>query len=288
VTAGLGPRAVERATASPERRGAHRRAQLGAYALWQLRDYVVDRGVPTLIVSLLLGYMTYDGIVNQVGEMFPNPIAQFGSRAAAQAAMKSWLNYAFVSSALGAFVFVAALFAMNGIVSNDRKLGYYRFLFAKPMSTSRYYGQAFVIHFAGFLVVTALLGAVYGVLVSPVLSWKLMGVVATIFLCYAGVAFGLSAAARWDWLSLVAVSVASEYLWSRHGASTSVLARLLYLLPPVPRFRDAVAAVAGQPSFVQGPAPAMPWNLLWWIAGYGAACFVVGLIVLRHRRLAIA
>jgi hypothetical protein len=31
----------------------------------------------------------------------------------------------------------------------------------------------------------------------------------------------------------------------------------------------------------------LPWDLLAWFAGYGAVCFVIGLVVLRHRRLAI-
>jgi hypothetical protein len=201
--------------------------------------------------------------------------------------MMSWLNYEFLNSALGALVFVGALFAMNGIVANDRKLGYYRFLFAKPMAPPRYYGQAFLVHFAGFLGVIALLGLLHGLLVWPVLTWTLMGVVAIVFLCYAGIAFALSAAARWDWLSLVAVSAASVYLWKRYGGARSGLAKLLYLLPPLHRLEEIFAAATVRPAFLSGAAPDMPWNLLWWIAGYGAACFVAGLIVLRHRRLAI-
>jgi hypothetical protein len=30
-----------------------RRTRVGAYAAWQLRDYAKDRGLPTLIVSML-------------------------------------------------------------------------------------------------------------------------------------------------------------------------------------------------------------------------------------------
>ena len=73
------------------------------------------------------------------------------------------MNFAFLTGTLNALVFLGALFAMNGIVANDRKLGFYRFLFAKPVTPSRYYGQAFVLHWAGFMVVIAVLGALYGI-----------------------------------------------------------------------------------------------------------------------------
>jgi hypothetical protein len=90
-------------------------------------------------------------------------------------------------------------------VANDRKQGFFRFLFAKPVTPSRYYGQAFVVHCVGFLLVMVLLALLYGVIVWPVLTLQFMLVVGLMFVAYAGVAFLLSAAARWDWLSLVAV-----------------------------------------------------------------------------------
>jgi hypothetical protein len=206
--------------------------------------------------------------------------------AATHAAMMHELNYMFLRSFLGTLVFVGALFAMNGIVANDRKLGFYRFLFAKPVAPSRYYGQAFVIHWAGFLAVMTLLGAIYGYLVSPVLSLRLMLVIALTYLCYAGIAFMLSAAARWDWLSLVAVSVAATFLWGKYGQSTHPMARLLYLLPPVHRTDEIYASVATTQSG-GAQALALPWHSIWWLAGYGAVSFLIGLLVLRHRRLAI-
>jgi hypothetical protein len=122
-------------------------------------------------------------------------------------------NHAFLRGILGTIVFVGALFAMNGIVANDRKQGFYRFLFAKPMTPSRYYGQAFFVHWAGFVAVMIVLGLVYGVLIWPVLSRPLLVVIALMFVAYSGIAFLLSAAARWDWMSLVVVSVAATYLW---------------------------------------------------------------------------
>jgi hypothetical protein len=276
---------------TPSRPTSRRRARMGRYALWQLRDYLFDRGAPTFIVATLFGYLGLQPLLGSLqrhgGSVPPGLVARYGSEAAARAVMMNEFNFMFLRGFIGTLVFLGALFAMNGIVANDRKLGFYRFLFAKPVAPARYYGQAFLIHWAGFLGVMTLLGLIYGALVWPVLSWPLMAVVALTFLCYAGIAFLLSAAARWDWLSLVAVSVAASYLWGRFGGSTSPLAKLLYLLPPLHRTDEVYASVAGRPTFAAGAQHVLPWGSIWWIAGYGAACFVLGLIVLRHRRLAI-
>jgi hypothetical protein len=232
-------------------------ARLGRYAPWQARDYFIDRGVPTALVGSLFGYMV------------------------ASAAMTRNANFtaAFLMALLGNFVFLGALFAMNGIVANDRKQGFYRFLFSKPLAPPRYYGQAFLVHWAGFLVVSVVLGLVYQGLVGPVLSVPLLITLALMYLCYAGIAFALSAAARWDWLSLVAMTVAANYLWFRYGESTSALRVLLYLFPPIHRTSEVYTAVAR--------GLALPWHLLWWFAAYGAVSFIIGLVVLRYRRLAI-
>ena len=267
------------------------RARASAYALWQLRDYLKDRAIPTLIVGTLSGYLGYEAVAKE----FPLPrsgapvsrelIARFGSAEAVHALRITQFNYAFLSSILGAIVFVGALFAMNGIVANDRKMGFYRFLFAKPVTPSRYYGQAFLLHWAGFMAAMATLGLIYGVAIGPVLTRDLLLVLALMFLPYAGIAFLLSAAARWDWLSLVAASIVSTLLWQRFGGSAHPLAKLLYLLPPLHRVNEVFVSVPGGPG-AASPVPT-PWPLLAWLAGYGALCYLAGLLVLRYRRLAI-
>jgi hypothetical protein len=258
-------------------------ARLGAYAVWQIRDYLMDRGAPTVLVGALFGYMVggpmLAGLSARLDRMSPNAIARLGGVEAARAAMISELTGIFLTALLGNLVFLGALFAMNGIVANDRKQGYYRFLFSKPLSPERYYGQAFVLHWAGFLFVFTLLGLLFHALVGPVLTLPVYAAVGLMYLCYAGIAFALSAAARWDWLSLVAVTVASNYLWLRHGESRSALAGLLYLFPPIHRTSEVYSAVAN--------GVGLPWHLLGWFAAYGAVCFVIGLVVLRYRRLAI-
>ena len=268
---------------SSERAPRTRGPRLGAYVPWQARDYLVDRGAPTVLIGLLFGYMVAGGMVRAMNltlqQMSPAALARAGGAAAARASAVANLTSIFLETALGNLVFLGALFAMNGIVANDRKQGFYRCLFSKPVSPDRYYGQAFLVHWAGFLVVVTLLGLIYQALIGPVLTVPLYAAVSLLYLCYAGIAFALSAAARWDWLSLVAVTVLSNYLWLMYGTSTSAAAWALYLFPPLHRTSAVYTAVAG--------GTALPWSLLAWFAGYGAICFAIGLVVLRHRRLAI-
>ena len=51
---------------------------------------------------------------------------------------------------------------------------------------------------------------------------------------------------RWDWLGLAGLAIASQVLWDRFGASASVGAKLLYLLPPVHRISNV--DLQGRPS----------------------------------------
>jgi hypothetical protein len=257
------------------------RARLGAYSLWQLRDYLMDRGIATFLITALIGYLGAGPIHMLLRQDFERPatIARYGSAAAARAAMLHDASAMFLNSSLGVIVFLGALLAMNGIVANDRKLGFYRFLFSKPMSPERYYGQAFAVHTTGWLLIISVLALAYGAYAYPVLSATFLGGVGLVFLCYAGIAFLLSATARWDWLSLVFVTVATTVLRDRFGGSSSGLARLLYLLPPLQETQGVYTALS------QGVA--LPWHSVAWLGGYGAACFVAGLVVLRFRRLAI-
>jgi hypothetical protein len=265
------------------------RARVGAYALWQLRDYLKDRGVPTMVVATLSAYLSLSAIFEPAPreEIMAILRARFGTAEAVQAAWMTHVNFAFLTSTLNALIFVGALFAMNGIVANDRKLGFYRFLFAKPVTPSRYYGQAFLVHWAGFMVVMTLLGLVYGVIMSPILTQRLLVAIGLMFVAYSGIAFLLSAAARWDWLSLVAAAVAANLLWARFGASTHPIAKLLYLLPPLHRANEVYLSVAGTPVLGSASPDGIPWALLVWLTGYGVLCYLAGLVVLRYRRLAI-
>jgi hypothetical protein len=261
-----------------------RRAQMGRYALWQARDYLFERGLPTMIVVGLSGFvfgalplreLRSDATVGRIPRRL---IEKHGSVEAAVDAMVTQGGLGFLGAFLGAAVFLGALFAMNGLVSNDRKNGFYKFLFAKPVTPERYYGQAFIVNSVGFMLVALLLAQIWNSFVIRGVTADMMIVVGLLYLCYAGIAFLLTAAARWDWLSLVVVAVVSTELWERYGASTHPLGKLVYLLPPLTETNGIYAAATQH-------LP-LPWKTLAWLSGYGIACYLAGLVVLRHRRLA--
>ncbi|MEO8336613.1 MAG: hypothetical protein ABI664_16650 [bacterium] len=258
-------------------------AHIVRYGAWQLRDYLKNRGFPTIVVAVMGAYLTLVPILanfrKQMQILPPKLIERYGGMDGARATLMRDANEMFLVAYLGIFVYLCALFAMNGVISDDRKKGYYRFLFSKPVSPSRFYGQLFLVHLVGFLIVACALGLLHGALVAPVLTLQLVSVVALMFIMYAGVGFALSAAARWDWLTLVAATVFANFMWLTFGQSTSVFAWLLYLLPPLHRTSEIYEAVAKH-------AP-VNGGLLSWFAGYGIVCFVIGLVVLRYRRLAI-
>ena len=258
-----------------------RSARLGAYTLWQMRDYAFNRGAPTLIVALLFGYLGVSsmlGLVYRPGGPSAGLISRYGSVVAAQQAMLHNASMSFVASFIGTYAFLGALIGMNGVISNDRKLGFYRLLFAKPVAPSAYYGAEFAVNGLGFLVLTVVLALLYGAIVEPVLSAPLILVIAAGYLCYAGLGFALSAISRWDWLSLVAVAGAADILWRLYGDSQRPLAALLLLLPPMHRTSEVYSAATH--------GVALPSQAVLWLVGYGAAAFIIGLVILRQRRLA--
>lgn len=260
-----------------------RRPQIGRYGLWQLRDYMTSGGIPTLLVISLFGSMSVMSMLSSIPELVElhraASIAKYGSMSLALAGTRHEMSTGFLSGFLGVVVYLGALFAMQGIVAQDRNKGFFRFLFAKPVAPSRYYGQAFWIHAVGFAAIVALLAAVYGHFVEPILSATLLAGVVLMWCCYAGITFLFSALAKFDWLALVAVTLVAKLAWERWGDSPSTFARLLYLLPPVHRADEVYRALAER--------TAVPWSLVAWFAGYGLLCFAAALVVLRHRRLAI-
>lgn len=241
------------------------RARLGRYAAWHLRDYLRDKGIATLITLALVGYLTQIPIMRARESGFSDEL------------MAQVADQAFVS-ALKFLGFVGVLFATNGIVADDRRHGYYRLLFAKPVSVVEYYAQKWLVYGAGFLIVCATLLALYGATVEPFFPASFLPVFALIYVALGGIGFLLSAAWRFDWLSLAAVLGLSDMLWLLFRDDAGLAGTLVRLLPPVHLLDGLYQAVRAGDS--------VSANDLVWLAGYGLACFVAGLVVVRRRPLA--
>ncbi len=241
---------------------------MSQYVPWIFRDYVTNQGPSTAVVLLLLGFMTImpvlQGITGVRMEMGTVPL---------DAATRM------LRAMVPPLVFLGTFFATNGIIANDRKFSFYRFLFAKPVSPGRYYATTFAVYGVGLLVVTLALMALWAVTVRPMFPVELLGVVVIMYVAYGGIGFLLSAAWRFDWISLVTVLLVANVLWSWWADAVGLRHWLLYLLPPVHRANEVYAVI------LRSAAAPMPWKSIAWLGGYGLVCFVLGLLVIRRRPL---
>lgn len=240
------------------------RARLLPYALWQFRDYALNKGIATVLVMAILLLPAY----------LASRVAGFHANAAAvdlvvRQSLTQIMTY---------MVYIGVVLATNGIVAEDRKLGYYRFYFAKPVRAPAFYAQKFAVHLVGFLLVALLLLGALGYLLRPTYPPAYLPVLALLFIGIGGIGFMLSAITTADWLSVVGVLLVSLMGWTLFGEDDGWRGLLVHLLPPVHRLSDIYLAVV-----THDPVP-MKW--LAWITGYGVACGIIGLVVLSRRRLA--
>ena len=242
------------------------RASILDYSPWILRDYLMQQGLATIVVLLLVGVSFIAPLMAMAGDSYV--MGQLPDPTASQLLVRIVESLAF----LGAF------FATNGIIATDRKLGYYRFLFSKPVRPWHYYGATFLLYGLGMLAVTVALALIWGWVVRPALSVELLLIVTLMYFVYGGLGFLLSAAWRYDWLSLVSVIVIANIAWAVWGTAEGWRRWVLYLLPPVHRDDQVYALLAS-------PNDALPWSSIAWLGGYGLICFVLGLAVVHRRPL---
>jgi ABC-type transport system involved in multi-copper enzyme maturation permease subunit len=245
------------------------RARLARYFWWQFHDYMLHQAPATLAIMGLYGYLTLMPVVN--GSLS-------NGRRYTTATLPPEIVRQVFTDLLGSLLLLGTLFATNGIVANDRKMGYYRFYFAKPVSAPRFYANAFIANGTGLLVVSLILLAAFALTIRPLFAISFLPVVAAIYLGYGGVGFLLSTIWRFDWLSLITVAVTSSVAWTMWGEEKGIRGWIVHLLPPMHRAGEVYAYVAGL-------APSFPWEAQLWLTGYGALCFAIGLSILRTRSL---
>lgn len=245
-----------------------RRARLTDYVPWIFRDYLSNQGPSTTIVVLMIGFLT----LLPVMQGFTGERVHLGQ-------VPEIIAVRMLHAMIPPLVFIGAFFATNGIVSNDRKLGYYKFLFSKPVSPPLYYATIFVVYGVGLLLVSGVLIGVWSVTVRPMFPVELFAVVLIMYIAYGGIGFLLSAAWRFDWLSLVTVLLVANVGWSMWGDATGVRHWVLFALPPVHRANEVYGLIA------RDTLHQLPWSSIAWLAGYGAACFLAGLLVIRTRQM---
>jgi hypothetical protein len=236
------------------------RGRLAKYALWQFRDFAMDKGIAILIIGALMGFVHLLPVRLSATPLPPDLITRL------------------VTTLARGLILIWVFIALNGIISTDRKMGYYRFLFSKPVSPVRYYGQLYFIHLIGLLSALLVLSGAFFVFAGKFSVWNLVMYTALIYVAMGGIGFFLSAATTHDWVALAAVWLGSGILRAMYGNGTDWRSTAVELLPPVHRV-DAVATTlisAGTASL----------DDVFWLAGYGALFFVLGLFLVHRRPLA--
>lgn len=261
-----GPAHDSTGTVPPRATRVVRRGRLTRYSLFQARDYVRERGLPLIVVGALLLLMTAQSSAAP-------PAMGAGDGAAAMRTL------ALGASLLELFAPTAVLIGVNGIISSDRKHHYYRLLFAKPISAPRFYAQAFLVSLVGTLVATLIVLGTFTAIFGPISTAGSLVFVLLYFVLFGGVGFLLSAVTSYDWIALGVVWSLAWLLRSFFPAGESWYGRMIDLvLPPLHLLAGGAAPlVAGGGIGLSACA---------WVVGYGAAAFVLGLLVVRYRPMA--
>lgn len=235
-------------------------SNLRRYMAWQFRDFARERGIALLIIGLAIGFATI--------APFRVMRVTFDDAGATRLLL----------IALQQVAIIAAFVALNGLVSNDRKLGYFRFLFSKPVSIPSFYTQLFFVNLAGFLVVFAVLLGAFGLAVRPVSPVAALAYCALVYLSMGGIAFFISSLFRHDWPILAAVFLASSLLHSIWETREGWRRMVLSILPPLHKLTPALSDMVNR-------GTANTTDVLW-LLGYSATFFAAGLFVLRRRPFA--
>lgn len=233
---------------------------LRRYVLWQLKDFARERGIALLLVGFLIG-VTIVAPVRAMGRTI-------------DAGMAKSMLVAIVSQ----IALILALITLNGIVSTDRKMGYYRFLFSKPVSISAYYAQLFVVYFVGFLAAVAILLGAFAIFAHPISPFGPLMFCGLVFLSLGGIAFLISSLVRYDWPVLVAIYVASLILHSMWQYKEGWRRLVLSVLPPLYRISNTMPDILDR--------GVVNTQDVLWLLGYSALCFAAGILVLRRRPFA--
>lgn len=238
------------------------RGRLTRYALYQIRDYVIERGLPTLLVGAILFLPVLFALARHTEQEVP-----------------SLLVLSALAALMPIFGIVAVLLGVNGLIANDRQRGYFRFLFSKPISVTRYYLQLFVINGVATIGVVCVMVLVLVTLGGSRFPWSVIPYMALFYLCAGGVGFLLSVLTRFDWVALGIIWALAQTLRQlTYQMSGWYYEALNILLPPA----HLMTRMAGD--YAQGIGT--PTRSLIWIGGYGVIALVLGVLALRLRPLA--
>lgn len=250
-----------------------RHARLGRYALWQSGEFVMNVAIISLILFGLLGGLS----IMQIHSM-----EQYYAMRRPPQPVPDMQKISIFLQIYGIFVTVGPIICLSGIVSQDRTMGYTRFLFSKPVSPRWFYLQSFVVRMLGFLVLGHALLFLYGAFEPPAYSPKFLADLVIAFLSYGGIIFLLSVVSRYDGLVAIVLFLVSAVVWGKWELATGFGHVLTYAFPPIEKYGDLHTWVVGLTRMGTIGAVEFPWKWAVWGTSYGLACLALGLYLLRR------
>jgi ABC-type polysaccharide/polyol phosphate export permease len=141
-----------------------------------------------------------------------------------------------------------------------------------------YYAQAFFVGLIGVVLSMLVLSSLMHTILPIFSIVNFLLYTALIYIAMGGIGFFVSAATRFDWVSLAVVWLGSRILRSLYGPKGDWRSKAVELLPPVHKLDEVANSLIGT-----GTAHATD---VLWLLGYGALFFVLGLALLRWGSLA--
>lgn len=245
-----------------------RYARLLAYSRWQALDFTINIVVVTLLLFGLLGAIAIMNI-HAMEEV---------SRGHGVSAVIKLENF---MQMWGMFAAVGPIIAVSGVASQDRNGGYSRFLFAKPLSPRLFYFQSWLIRFAGFLLIGFVLVFAYSMYEPPAFDWRFVVDMAAAFASIGGMIFLLSVISRFDAVIGAAFLLIADVVWSKWEGVHGVKHAAIYLFPPISHLGAPHNWLLGLNTIDKLADVPFPTKWVAWNVGYGLACLLLGVYLLR-------
>lgn len=169
------------------------------------------------------------------------------------------------------FAFVFMLLFTNGIIAEDRRLGFFRFYFAKPVSPLWFYAQHIGLGLVAMLAASAAFATMFALTIAPVWHFSIMANALALFLLAGMLVVMFSALSRYDWLWMFAVLAVASTARGRWPAGESTLGSVLHAVLP--------------PNHLIG-ASVQPDRAGWlWIGAWALGLFALTMLLLARRPL---
>ena len=171
---------------------------------------------------------------------------------------------------LGTLGVFFTLLAAYGLTGADVRQGFYRFVFAKPISPVGYYALSYLQTTVVFVLGVLATVALFAVMITPVWPGPRLGDVVANYFLLSALILVLSRVTNGDWLVALVVLSLSQGLRSSYPADESLIGKVLdVILPPTN---------TGRLFPLDG---GVNWEPLLTQLGYSLLLFIVAMVVVR-------